>query len=274
MLACDAMPKHGLVSPSGRDMPLKAVRPNAGTQAMYQKRLDALVLAMHKSIRRWVLAAYRRETPEMAQDASPAREMLSMMRKLGRRWQKRFDEAAPELAEYFAQSIQDRADGALKGILKKAGFTVEFKMSAGMNDVFQATIGEQVGLIKSIAERHLSEVEGLVMRSVQSGRDLGYLSKELEARYGVTKRRAALIARDQNNKATATITKTRQLEIGLTQATWVHSSAGKHPRKSHVAADGKTYDIAKGMLIDGEYIFPGELINCRCVSRPIVPGFS
>lgn len=274
MLACDAMPKRGLVSPSGRDIPLKAVRPNAGTQAMYQKRLDALVLAMHKSIRRWVLAAYRRETPEMAQDASPAREMLSMMRKLGRRWQKRFDEAAPELAEYFAQSIQDRADGALKGILKKAGFTVEFKMSAGMNDVFQATIGEQVGLIKSIAERHLSEVEGLVMRSVQSGRDLGYLSKELEARYGVTKRRAALIARDQNNKATATITKTRQLEIGLTQATWVHSSAGKHPRKSHVAADGKTYDIAKGMLIDGEYIFPGELINCRCVSRPIVPGFS
>lgn len=274
MLACDAMPKRGLVSPNGRAVSLKAVRPNAGVQAQYHKRLDALVLAMHKSLMKWVLAAYRRETPEMAQDASPAREMLSTMRKLGRKWQKRFDEAAPELADYFAQSIQDRADGALGAILKKAGFTVQFKMTAAMNDVFQATVGEQVGLIKSIASQHLSEVEGLVMRSVQSGRDLGYLSKELEARYGVTKRRAALIARSQNNMATANITRARQLEIGITKAIWMHSDAGKHPRPSHVKANGEEYDIAKGMYLDGAWLLPGQALNCRCVAKPIIEGFS
>jgi hypothetical protein len=73
-------------------------------------------------------------------------------------------------------------------------------------------------------------IEGLVMRSVQTGRDLGQLMKDLQEQFGVTRRRAAFVARDQNNKATASMTRARQHEPGITQAIWVHSGAGKHPR--------------------------------------------
>jgi SPP1 gp7 family putative phage head morphogenesis protein len=272
ILACDAAPQR-LVSPSGRAKTLPPVRANAGIEAAYSKRLNALVEAMHRSIRRWVLAQYRRNSPEMAQDESPAAGLRNLLDRLGNAWQRRFDQAAPELADYFATAIKDRTDAALKGILKRAGLTVEFRMSRSVNDVFQATVGEQVGLIKSIAEQHLGEVQGLVMRSVTQGRDLGYLAKELEGRYGVTRNRAAFIARDQANKATATITRARQLEMGITKAKWRHSSAGNHPRASHVEADGQEYDVAKGMHIDGDWIFPGQLPNCRCTSAPIIEGF-
>ena len=135
-----------------------------------------------------------------------------------------------------------------------------------------ARIGEQVGLIRSIAEQHLGNVQRLVMESVSRGRDLHYLSVELRKRYGITKRRAALIARDQNNKATATLQSARQLEMGITHGIWRHSHAGKEPRPSHVKADGEKFDLRKGMFLDGKWTLPGHEINCRCWYSPILTG--
>ena len=146
-------------------------------------------------------------------------------------------------------------------------------MTDTLRDAYQAVIAEQVGLIKSIASQHLTHVQTLVMQSVQKGGDLHTLSKQLESQYGVTKRRAALIARDQNAKATAVITKVRQREIGVTTAIWKHSHAGKVPRPSHLAADGQEYDIDKGMYLDGVWTWPGMEINCGCFSRPVISGF-
>jgi uncharacterized protein with gpF-like domain len=275
MLACDAVvPKRRIVTPTGKAVTLAPVRPNLGVEAAYRKRLDALLDEMQASLVYWLKAGYRANEPEMlAEDISPAAAMRGIFRRLARRWQKRFDTLAPELAAYFATSVKDRSDFALKAALKKGGMTVEWRMTAPMNDAYQAVIGEQVGLIRSIASAHLTQVETLVMQSVQRGRDLGGLAEQLETQFGVTKRRAALISRDQNNKATATLTRVRQLELGIQMARWQHSSGGRHPRASHIAATGQRYEIAKGMLIDGEWILPGEKINCRCVSRAIIEGF-
>ncbi len=100
-------------------------------------------------------------------------------------------------------------------------------MTAPMNNALQATIAENVGLIRSIPEKYFTEVEGLVMRSVARGRDLSYLTDELQKRYGITRRRAALIAHDQNNKATSVMQAARQQSLGITQGVWKHSHAGK-----------------------------------------------
>lgn len=234
---------------------------------------------MDRSLTYWLTAAYRANTPEMAQDDSPARGLLSRMRSLGVRWQQKFDEAAESLARYFGTAAIDRADGALAGILSDAGISVRFKMTAAANDVMQATIGEQIGLIRSIASEHLADVNGMLMRSVQRGGDLAGMTTELRARYDITKRRAATIARDQNNKATASITRVRQQELGITQAKWLHSGGGRHPRQEHVEfANGKRggpfYDVNKGAFLEGEWVWPGQAVNCRCVARAVIEGFS
>ena len=136
----------------------------------------------------------------------------------------------------------------------------------------QATVQENVSLIKSIQSEYASEVEGLVMRSVAAGRDLKTLTDELEERYDITRRRAKLIANDQNNKATVQMARARQLSMGVTKARWMHTGGGKTPRQSHVHANGKVFDLAKGLYIDGKWTFPGEEINCGCVTAPIIPG--
>lgn len=239
----------------------------------YQRRLECMVDDLHASLAYWLRSAYRANTPEMAQDDSPARAMREAMRKLATRWQRNFDRGSDELAQWFTKAAVDRSDKALAATLRRAGFSVKFKMTAEANDVMQATIGEQVGLIRSIASQHLSEVEGLVMRSVSTGRDLGTLTAQIEDRFGVTRRRAALIARDQNNKATASITRVRQRGLGITEAIWMHSRGGKEPRPSHVDFSGQRYDIEKGAFLDGEWVWPGTAINCRCVSKSVILGF-
>lgn len=256
-----------------RERVLRPVHPSAAVRSAFTARLDRELAAMHASLIRHLPAAYRDAEPEMALDASAASQMRAFMRKFARRWQGRFNDLAPKMAEYFAKEAGDRVDGELKQMLRDAGFTVKFRPTRAQNDVLQATINENVSLIKSISSEHLTQVEGIVMRSVQTGRDLGTLSKALQDQYGVAKRRAAMIARNQNNMATATLTRVRQTELGITKARWLHSAGGKQPRPSHVEFSGKEYDIAKGAFLDGVWTWPGHEINCRCVSIPIIPGF-
>jgi uncharacterized protein with gpF-like domain len=261
---------------------LKPVRPSAAIDAWYKRKLDQMIDEMNASIAFWLERSYAsRQDQIVAMDELPAKQLSRALNKLRRRWQKNFDEAAPKLAKYFTQQVDDRSKKQLQDILKEAGFSVEFTMTSKQADGIRANITENVSLIRSIPQKHFTDIEGMVMRSVQAGRDLHTLSKQLEKQYGKTKKRAALIARDQNNKATAFLTRTRQGELGVKKAIWVHSHAGKVPRPTHLANDGNAYDITKGWYDpdangkgNGAYIFPGELINCRCISRSIIPGFS
>lgn len=253
---------------------IRPIRPNAGVEAWYRRQLDNQVRKMQKSVVYWLSANYKASGAAVAMDASPAVFMRDAMRKLARRWTKAFDSIAQKLSERFAGDTLKNADVSLHNALDTAGFTVEFKMTAPMNNALQATISENVGLIRSIPEKYFTEVEGLVMRSVARGRDLSYLTDELEKRYGITRRRAALIARDQNNKATSAMQAARQQSLGITEGIWRHSHAGKEPRASHVKADGQKFDLSKGLYLDGKWVMPGEEINCRCTWSPVIPGLS
>lgn len=261
----------------GKATELRPLHPSAALAIAYQKKIDRLVSEMQDSVIYWITASYKNNPPIMAMDdVLPANVLKRMIEALKKRWLKNFDIAAPKLAQYFALAAHKRTDKALASILRKGGFSVKFQMSKAMKDVLQATTAENVSLIKSISSQYFTEVEGLVMRSASAGRDLGTMAKALEARYGVTKRRAALIAKDQNNKASANFTRVRQIEAGITHAKWRHSAGGKKPRPTHVKNNGKLYDVTKGWFDPAvnEWIFPGQLINCRCVSIPVVPGFS
>ena len=73
--------------------------------------------------------------------------MRRAVHRMTRRWTKAFDRGAEDLARYFVDKAAGATDIQLRDILKKAGFTVEFRATPQVNNAMQAAIGENVGLI-------------------------------------------------------------------------------------------------------------------------------
>ena len=263
-----------LISPTGKPKLLGVVHPNVGLRIAYSGRLDRQIEAMAAAVLRALAAAWHRKPPELAGDESPAVHLRNIIRRLRDEWETKFEAFAGGFGRKAAYEGAAHTDRAFTAQLRKAGFTVKFRMTDAMNDVVQASITENVSLIRSIPAQYFTQIESIVSEGVRVGRDMHVIAQGLEHQLGVTKRRAAIIARDQTNKSTAAIVRVRQQEIGATHARWVHSGGGVHPRPSHVEMGGETYEIAKGSWDKDEqaWVWPGQLINCRCRSRTIVPG--
>lgn len=262
-----------------RSKTLPPVWPNAGVRAAYDKRLRAMITEMARSYAHWIKACYRKNESEIALDASSAAQDIERaLKKLGPYWRRRFYSAAPQLARWFATAVDKRSDHRLRQILSDAGISVKFQMTSDMRNAFDASVAENVGLIQSIPEQYHTQVQTMVMQSVKAGRDLSSLSDQLQEHFGVTKRRAALISLDQNNKATSVMMAARQTALGIEEGVWLHSHAGKDPRVTHVDNDGKRFNIRDGWFDPDpkvrRRIWPGELIRCRCTWKPVVKGFS
>ena len=264
---------------SRKPVTVRAIHASAAVHAWYFAELDKLVTEMHDSVTRAVLAAYGTIAPPgLAKDAAPRNPSLlirAALRKWGGLWIKKFDKLSLDLGQKFAKRSFGITQTQLRAALKDAGFTVKFAPTPASAAAYQAVVAEQVNLISSIPEHYLKDVESKVWGSVMRGGDMHALSVDLRKTYGITRDRAALIARDQNNKAKAVIERTRRQELGITHAIWQHSAGGKVPRATHVAMSGKAYPLSQGMYdsAEGRYVLPGELINCRCTSRAVVPAF-
>lgn len=258
-------------------MTVRAIHASAAVHAWYFAEIDKLVGEMHAQVKHHILAAYGQLEPkEFAHDAkNPSLLLKAALRKWGGLWVAKFDKLSLDLGKAFTRKSFGITQTQMKAALKDAGFTVKFAPTPGAAAAYQAVVAEQVNLIKSIPQQYLKDVESKVWGSVMKGADMHTLSVDLRKTYGITRDRAAVIARDQNNKAKAIIEKTRRAELGITHAIWQHSAGGKVPRATHVAMSGKAYVIAQGMYDsdEGAYVLPGELINCRCTSKAIIPAF-
>jgi uncharacterized protein with gpF-like domain len=252
---------------------LKAIHPSAGLEALYRRKLQDLLERMTADLMRRLKRVYRPAADQIGMDDDPVVALRTVMRMWGKIWVKRFDRASVDIAEMFAKRSQSNLDIAFRKRLKEAGFTVRFQPTERMVSTYRAVLAEQVGLIKSIPQQYLKDVEGAVWRSTMQGGNLHDLSTELREKYGVSYRRAALISNDQLAKAKAVFENARRQELGITTAIWKHSHAGKKPRPSHVAMNGKEFEIAKGMWDSNEqeWVQPGQLVSCRCSSRSVLP---
>lgn len=254
-----------------------AIHPNEGVRAWYERELDKIVSDIYVDTTRKILAVFAEiKTPIIVTDApskNPSVLIRRALDKWGGLWTRRLDKLSLDLSREFARRNFTATQISMRESFKKAGFTVTFQPTPASVEAYQAVVGWNTSLIKSIPKQYLTEIESKIWSSVMAGGDMHTLAKGLQKSYKVTKERAALIARDQNAKAKATIERTRRKELGITKAVWQHSSGGKVPRATHIAMDGKPYEIAQGMYDsdEGKYVLPGELINCRCTSKAVLP---
>lgn len=252
---------------------LPEIRPNAGIERAYSTALVSIVRQIKSDVDDELLKEFKKqaEQKKMAMDGITD-WVAHVIDYLISRWERKLDDLAPQLAAKFVNRTVTNYETLMKTHLRRAGFTVRFQITDFQKEALQAATEVNVGLIKSIGSQYLERVQGQVWKCITDGYDLAALAKDLSKSYDITKRRAEFIARDQGAKAHAVIEKAKRQELGITKAIWLHSHAGKTPRPSHVAANGKEFDVSKGMYLDGDWIQPGELINCRCCSKSVIEG--
>lgn len=260
------------------------IRHPAAIRIKYRQELVSHVRDMAADIHREVMGVYRpyrkMRAAQMAGDASVVDLMTAAFKRLAAKWGK--DGSAQGQAHAFVQSIDGYVNASFtRGLNREQdegddmlapSKPVKRLKGLDLRTTKEAAVADNVALIKSIPEQYLAQVQSDVMRGLQDGWPLDRLSASLQHRYGVTKRRADNIARDQCAKVTENLKNKRAIAVGFTEGIWWHSEGGRHPRKSHQKANGTRFDLSKGCHIDGEDIFPGQMINCRCFATFHLPG--
>lgn len=260
------------------------IKPSDAIALKYRREMVGMVRAMAKDIHKEVMGVYRpyREMrrAKMVGDASVVEMMVSAFKRLQGKWGD--DTEANKQARSFVKAVDGHVvAGFTRGLRREVKDDDEMvapspaiKRLKGLDlrTTQEAAIADNVSLIKSIPEKYLNDVQNDVMRGLQDGWPLDRMSASLQHRYGITKRRADTIARDQCAKVTENLKTKRAIAVGFTEGVWWHSDGSRHPRKSHQAANGKRFDLSKGCEIDGEFIFPGQEINCKCFSTFHLPN--
>lgn len=200
-----------------------------------------------------------------------------VLKRWGKKWSRKFDKMAETIATRFSSKAFRMTDVAMQAAFKQAGFTVKFNATRKSLQAYKLTVADNVGLIKNLQQDYYNRIQQDVWASVRAGADMATLSSKLQNSYNITRKRADLISVDQNAKAKAVIETTRRQELGIKQAIWQHSHAGREPRPIHEkwGRENQVFDLDKGLYDpdEGEYVFPGQLIHCRCTSRAIIEGF-
>lgn len=255
---------------------LRGIRANLGVASKYNNQLWDLIQLMADDIEASLVEVW--DTREIkvgfALDARP-RDRVAMLRaafdKLVDKWSKCFDTRAEKIANTFTSGMKQTTESAMRVALKAAGWTVKFQPSPAALQAYAAVLAEQVAIIKNIPNAHLARVQSAVWKNVTKGFDRGQMVKDLREQVGITEKRAKLMANHQARVAKVTFENVRRLEIGIDEAIWRHSHAGKEPRPSHVKADGTKYKIKDGLVLDNVRTWPGVEYGCKCFSEAVLP---
>lgn len=159
-------------------------------------------------------------------------------------------------------------------VLSASGVDLDTMLYAGdVEQTLQATIEQNVALIRDVNEKQRSQITQAVFRGLNQRLPARDVAAEIDRIADTGRKRALLIASDQLQKAATALSVERAHQAGLGgRYEWVHS--GKlHPREWHKARNGKIFDDAAKPGSE-EYVppddRPGIPIRCGCRRRGVL----
>ncbi|WP_246288672.1 phage minor head protein [Achromobacter deleyi] len=241
-------------------------------RASLASMIDGMLAEYDKALR-----GLYKANPEVTQDESVTTQARRILADLGRKWAKVFAEKAGPLANRTIGQVDKFSKQNLGASLRdmSGGLTIKtFQMPAALYDKVLASTAENVALIKSIPAQFQERIQGIVLRSIQSGgQGAKSIFDEIQSLNHVTRDRAKLIAQDQTSKITSAMNGARMASAGVKKFEWIHSGGGAEPRELHVSYDGQIFDLDNPPIIDkrtGQRGLPGQLIKCKCKMRPVI----
>lgn len=264
------------------------MRSNIGIRNWYNQELNKMVDQMMAAARAEIGKALKE--PDMKKFfAEDAKKPQSIMARAMEAIKKRFQAITEtSLAQQFVQRSDKSSKAAVTTSVGSMGAQYKDKMTGDLNTVIQGSIYENTRLISSLSDEAYNRIEMAVNQSLVSPEAGAQGQKgiydHLMKTEEMSKSRAKLIAHDQTSKVYTTLNTARMKDAGLQKFRWVHSSARKVPRHSHLDRDGKIYLLkganselfnedgsdANAGVPDGDKGKPGYAINCGCAMEAVI----
>lgn len=155
----------------------------------------------------------------------------------------------------------------------KATLGIDIREDYYLGDFYSGKLKEwaeyNVSLIQTIPEEALDRMREIVYQGFTDGRTTTSMIKEMQRAYGISRRRAELIARDQTAKLNGQIQQAQQQDAGIQEYIW-YTTGDNRVRSSHAALNGKKFSWNNPPDVGhGRRCHPGEDYQCRCIGRPV-----
>lgn len=250
------------------DLPI--IEGRLGTEKAYYAALRSLLAEIARETRESVIPLYeaeqaaRRAQRAYTGDADPA--WFSRLRALIVGLQRVASDTVDRVlrlesirhTDQFLAAAKKAIDIDLRSVVQQEDLADYLTEAAGRNG----------SLITGLADDTLKRIEQTVYNNSIAGNSVTTLRKALQEDFGVSDRRAKLIARDQTAKLNSDLNRRRQEQAGVTSYTWT-TSRDERVRERHRQLDGKVYKWGEATGAENG-LPPGQPINCRCISRGLV----
>lgn len=175
---------------------------------------------------------------------------------------KTVDRIVDDLQEQFVQSVS-----------KVEGLSAVTPVPAGLRNELRDDLTEEANLeVKGFSLEQLQQLRDDVQQNLAAGARSDRLIEIIEARFGVSKRRARGIADNAVSRIVSKFRERRYREIGSTEYDWETQRDGRE-REDHRALDRQRFSWSSKPVTNratGARNHPGEDHNCRCVARPVI----
>lgn len=254
--------------------------PSVPIRNWYKKQLDAVVAAMIDDYKKTIKATLQNENVKefFATDAAASSAFKKTLDKLDQKWNDIFKGFAKSTSKEFVQKSDDYSKVSTTFSLSNAG--IEAPVTAYNDNIANTLNAAQdfnntliVGIQESVHEKIYESVMLSLTSPNPEEQGQAGIETALKKIGGFAADRVKLIARDQTSKLYSSLNTERMAQNGVEEFEWLHSSAGKVPRHSHVEKNGKIFKLDDPRLWEGpkgDRGPPGWAINCRCRAIPVI----
>jgi SPP1 gp7 family putative phage head morphogenesis protein len=149
--------------------------------------------------------------------------------------------------------------------LDSFGLDIAKKMSfPNEQDYISSRIKTNTKLITNLRDDYVDSLNTILFSSYQKGLPLKQLTKDIKNQFGISQRKAKLIARNETKNTNTQLNHKQAKSLGFEKGVWLGSEDARE-REQHNKHNNKEYKIGVG-LDDGKggTEEPGDAINCRC----------
>ncbi len=206
-------------------------------------------------------------------------DLMARIRRLAERVVKRRGSALSSTLDAVAANVSTASKAAWARQAKAALGVDLSKIEPNLTPTVERFRRENLDLITSMARDKVERV-ARILDDAPNARVETIRDRILEEGE-VTKRQAALIARDQVLSLNAQVAQARHEAAGITQYVWRASGDGD-VRPDHKALNGKTFRYDEPPVVNASEVrrgraerreHPGQDYQCRCTAEPVIPGF-